>query len=113
MTQPPPPTANEVAWSTHLAEKMSGVAEFRCIDGSRVDILTETLAIEVEWVKKWKESVGQALLYQALTGRQGCVLLLLRNKPTELLYVLRCAVACAAAGIKLLFCDTMSPDESD
>ena len=57
----PGPTANEPAWSKWLAHEWGGVPEHRTFDGSRVDILTETHAWEVEWIKKWPEAIGQAL----------------------------------------------------
>lgn len=99
--QRPTPTDNEVTWSRWLAEQLGGEREFRTHDGSRVDILTDDHAIEVEWVKKWAQAVGQAVFYAAVTGRRPAIILLLRDKPNEQTYVLRCAVACAAAGIAL------------
>lgn len=97
----PLPTDNEPAWSRYLAMKWCGEAEHRLVDGSRVDVLTDDVAWECGWCKKWPEAIGQALLYAALSGRPGGVCLLLRDKPSERVYVLRCAVACAAAGLKL------------
>lgn len=97
----PSSTAWETAWSKYIADSLGGVAEYRCLDGSRVDVLTDEYAWEVEWCKKWKESIGQALLYSVLTGRKAGVILLLRKKKTEEKYLLRCAVACACAGIRL------------
>lgn len=103
----PSPNDNEPAWSKWIAQERGGIAEFRCREGSRVDVLTDSMAYEVEWVKKWKEAIGQALLYSVLTGRPGGVILLLRGKPNEEKYILRCAVACARAGLLLEFQETM------
>ena len=61
----PNPTDPEPAWSRFLAAELGGVAEYRTVDGSRVDVLTDTHAYEVEWCKKWKESIGQAFEYIA------------------------------------------------
>tara|TARA_R100001594_G_scaffold4392_1_gene15469 strand:- start:1139 stop:1453 length:315 start_codon:yes stop_codon:yes gene_type:complete len=85
----PTPTSNEPEWSQWLAEQMGGVAEYRLPDRSRVDILTPTMAIEVDWVKKWPESFGQAVYYGIVTERQAAVLLLLRGKATEERYLRR------------------------
>lgn len=69
-------------------------------------MLTDEYASEVEWIKKWPESIGQSLLYANMTGRKPEVILLTRGKPTEDKYALRAAVACAAAGVRLSFVDT-------
>jgi len=94
MMQQPKPTDGEVAWSKWLADRMGGVAEYRLPCRSRVDILTDTLAIEVDWVKKWPEACGQATYYSVITNRQGAILLLLRGKPTEDRYLMRARQAC-------------------
>ena len=38
-------------------------------NGTRVDFLTERLAIEVDWTHKWAEAIGQSMLYSASTGK--------------------------------------------
>jgi hypothetical protein len=98
---PPAATAHEPAWSKYLSWKWNGEAEHRTVDGSRVDVLTDDMAWEVEWCKKWKESIGQALFYGVVTGRKPGVVLLLRRKPSEAVYFLRAAIACREAGIEL------------
>ena len=95
----PSSTDPEPVWSRWLAQEWGGVAEFRTVDGSRVDVLTDIHAFEVEWAKKWKEAPGQALFYGVMTGRIPAVCLLIRRKPSEKLYLMRAAVACAAAGV--------------
>jgi hypothetical protein len=98
---PPAATAHEPEWSKYLSWKWNGEAEHRTVDGSRVDVLTDDMAWEVEWCKKWKESIGQALFYGVVTGRKPGVVLLLRRKPSEAVYFLRAAIACREAGIEL------------
>jgi hypothetical protein len=74
----PPAGSNEVAWSSYLSEKMGGEAEYRLPDGSRVDIYhrKENVAYEVEWCKKWPESIGQSLFYAlSLDATPGVILL--------------------------------------
>ena len=77
-------------------------------DGSRCDVLTPSTAFEVEWAKKWKESIAQALWYSMLSDRAPGVALLLRKKPTEPLSVARCAGVCAKAGVRLVVINTVS-----
>lgn len=95
----PGPNARETEWSAALAEQLGGVAEHRLPDGSRVDILTDAEAIEVEWSDKWPEAIGQAIFYGLATGRSPSVYLLLRGNADE--DYLRCLAVCRAAQIQL------------
>lgn len=79
----PPPTANEVTWSAHLASEVGGEAEYRLPSGARVDVLTEDTAWEVEWTNKWPESVGQSLYYGAATDRDPGIWLLKRGNQDD------------------------------
>ena len=45
----------------------------------RVDCLTPTHAIEVDWSDKWAESIGQSLNYAILTRRNAGVILICRR----------------------------------
>jgi len=59
------------AWcSTH-----NGIEEYENINKTRVDCLTETNAVEFDFANKWAESIGQALHYQAMTGKRAKVVL--------------------------------------
>lgn len=106
MINRPSPTDNERAWSAWLASQLGGIAEFRTVDGSRVDVLTDEHAIEVEWIKKHDQAIGQALRYGVTTGRTPAVILLTRDKPHEQIYFLRACVSAAAAGIVVWTCPT-------
>ena len=53
-----------------------GVTEYLLPDGSRVDCLTDTMAVEFDWAKKWAEGYGQARYYAAMTGKRGVVVLI-------------------------------------
>lgn len=74
---------HETDWSRHLASEMQGVPEYRLPDNSRVDIVTEATAWEVEWSDKWPEAIGQALFYSISTDKEPGVILLLRGKNAE------------------------------
>ena len=54
-------------------------------DRTRVDCLTKTHAVEVDYARKWFEAVGQSLHYARMTKRRAGILLLIRrgNKPDE------------------------------
>lgn len=95
----PQPTDPEPVWSRWLAEQMGGVAEYVLPDRSRVDIVTTSLAIEVDWVKRWYTAIGQAVYYGAMLNRQAAIVLLLRDKPSELVYLRRCQLASDRVGL--------------
>ncbi len=48
-------------------------------DRTRVDCLTATHAVEVEFAPKWAEAVGQSLHYASLTGKRAGIVLVLRS----------------------------------
>jgi len=56
------------------------------IDRTRVDCLTDTHAIEVEFANKWKEAIGQSLHYSLMTGKKAGIVLIMR-KPTDQKYM--------------------------
>lgn len=70
--------------STHC-----GQAEVKLPDNTRVDCLTNEYAIEVDFQKKWAESIGQALYYAIKTGRKPAVLLILENEEKDYIYLQR------------------------
>lgn len=64
----------------------AGESEATLKDGTRVDCLTATHAIEYDFANKWCEAVGQALYYALKTGkRAGIVLIIERPKDRKYL----------------------------
>ena len=53
--------------------------EYRLSDRTRVDCLTTTHAIEVEFASKWAESIGQSLFYSIMTGKKAGVYLIIER----------------------------------
>ncbi|MFA7346870.1 MAG: hypothetical protein WCZ86_03825 [Desulfurivibrionaceae bacterium] len=76
-----------------------GVTEYVLPGGGRVDCLTDTLAVEFDWAKKWAEGYGQAKYYAAMTGRRGAVVLIVG--PRDGRFVDRLKVV-AAGGVEVL-----------
>ena len=74
-------------------EVFQGKVEQKLSDGTRVDILTDDLAIEVDFARKWYEAIGQATHYARLTGKKPAILLIV-NKPGEEKYVKAAIDAC-------------------
>lgn len=94
-----PPERSEIEWAADLALTVNGETEYRLPDGSRIDILTGTEAIEVEWSDKWPEAIGQSIYYSLASGKQPSVWLLLRGNYDE--DYLRCLMVCRELNIKL------------
>ena len=76
-----------------------GEIEVTLADGSRVDCLTSSEAIEVDFSSKWAESIGQALLYARLTGKSPAVLLIVNSSSAG--HIARFHNAADGLGIKL------------
>lgn len=69
-------------YQERVAEALKGKMEVHVPDG-RVDVVTETHAIEVEFSSKWKNSLGQALWYAMQTGKQAGIVLILENEQRD------------------------------
>jgi hypothetical protein len=67
---------HESYYQNGFAKIMKGNCEYILDDQTRVDIITDTFAIEVDFAKKWAESIGQSLYYAEKTHRKAGVLLL-------------------------------------
>lgn len=66
------------------------------IDGTRVDILTEHWAIEIDWAHKWAEAIGQAQFYAKMTERRPGIILLCEDMDNDMKYVYRCIIGFGA-----------------
>jgi hypothetical protein len=89
-----------------LAEKYQATTEYRLPDQSRVDLLSEEIAWEVDWAYKWPEAVGQALYYAIWTERKGGVILLTRGYEDKH-FILRAKIVCEKVGLILRIEETM------
>ncbi|WP_321532286.1 hypothetical protein [uncultured Desulfuromonas sp.] len=57
--------------------------EYRLHDGTRVDCLTESYAIEFDFSNKWAEAIGQSLYYAVETKRLPGIVLILEKQSDE------------------------------
>lgn len=69
---------NEAHYIDILAAQMNGTQEQK-VENGRVDIVTITHAIEVEWASKWKHSIGQALWYGLQTNKKPGIILIMKT----------------------------------
>lgn len=84
-----------------LASRYQAETEVRLWDETRVDLLSDEFAIEVDWPHKWAEAIGQSLYYAEVTGRKPAVILLVKDAARERRFVYRAAVVCARVHIRL------------
>ncbi len=76
----PAGTRLEADWADALAAALAAQQEVRIKHG-RIDVLSASYAIEVDWFRKWHEGLGQAQHYSIATGKAPAVALIL--KPDE------------------------------
>lgn len=62
-----------------INKKFNGQLE-AYVPGGKVDILTSSHAIEVDFAKKFKEAIGQSEFYSTQTGKTAGIVLILRNE---------------------------------
>jgi len=71
---------NERYYQTKLCNNLDGEMEYTLKDRTRVDCLTDEYAIEVDFAKKWAESIGQSLYYAEMTDKKPAVGLIVGKK---------------------------------
>jgi len=91
---------HEKYYQTQLCNALGGEMEVVLRDRTRVDCLTDRYAIEVDFAKKWAESIGQSLYYGYMTNRKPAIALIL-NLKTEKRYLKRVDAMCKKYKIKL------------
>ena len=103
---------NELGWTKviwkFLQQQGLSIAvgrERQLWDRTRVDILTDNLAIEADWAYKWAEAIGQSAWYALQTKRKPGVLLLSYDLNKDSKHIYRCNVVCAASNTELWLVD--------
>lgn len=67
--------ANEATWVDSLLPLVGGRKEV-VIPNGRIDVLTQDFAIEVDFIQKWHEGIGQSLHYGSATGKRPALALI-------------------------------------
>jgi len=80
-----PKKYHERHYQTLLCNELDGEMEYVLEDKTRVDCLTNEYAIEVDFAKKWAESIGQSLFYADMTGRKAAIALIVGEKDERFL----------------------------
>ena len=84
---------NEKYYETLINKTLQGKTSQVTPAGTFVDILTEDLAIEVDFAKKWYQAIGQACHYSVEMKRRPAIYLIVREESDEK-YVKRALKVC-------------------
>jgi hypothetical protein len=82
------PRQKEVYYQNIFAKAINGQIEYTLQDKSRVDIVTDEYAIEVDFASKWAEAIGQSLYYAERLNKKPGILLVVDGK-NENRYIFR------------------------
>ncbi len=98
-------SAPEKDWTDALAKEMNGRSEVQ-VDRGRVDVMTDTYAIEIDFLKKWHEGLGQAIHYGDESSRIGVLALIDGNNAHQDLkhfkLLKKIERLCTKKGVKLI-----------
>ena len=94
-----PKKYHEKHYQTLLCNELDGKMEVVLKDRTRVDCLTDEYAIEVDFAKKWAESIGQSLYYGYMTDKKPAVGLIVGEKDER--YLKRLEKVADELGIKI------------
>jgi len=86
-----------------FASIIHGQTEVVLKDKSRVDIVTDTFAIEVDFAEKWAESVGQSLYYAQEMDKKPGVLLIIEGRKDDI-YLNRLMIMAFKYNIRVMSC---------
>ena len=101
---------SEKVYQTQWCNQHKGVMEYRLSDKTRVDCLTDTLAVEFDFANKWAECVGQSLYYSRQTNRQPACVLIMENGEKDLKYLYRLRKTAYKKGVNMRTF-TMKPEQ--
>lgn len=91
----------EPDWCKLIALKYDAMIEVRLFDASRVDLLNDEYALEVDWAGNWEEAIGQSLWYAIVTEKKPGVVLLVKNPDRDEEDIHKALIVCEKTQIKL------------
>jgi len=78
----------ELWYQQSVAKALQGKMEAP-VENGRVDVLTDTYVIEVEFAAKWKQALGQSLWYALQTGKTPGIVLIVEDEKRDRGQVIR------------------------
>lgn len=80
--------AQEHFYQNYFSKFLNCQSEVELPDKSRIDILCNTYAIEVDFAPKWAESIGQSLFYAKKSNKLPGILLI-KSRSQDSVYISR------------------------
>ena len=98
--------SHENQWTNALAEELNGEVEVG-VDRGRVDVMTVYYAIEVDFLGKWHEGLGQAIHYGSESERTGVLALIdtvgsRQSSPADAELLRKIEILSINSGVKLI-----------
>lgn len=98
---------SEKTYQTQWCKAHNGIMEYKLSDNTRVDCLTDTLAVEFDFANKWAECIGQSQYYSLKTNKQAACVLIMERGEKDLKYLNRLRKVAYKKGIRTF---TMKPE---
>lgn len=95
------PEKEKLRESDYVNAYCKGTKEYVLPDKTRIDCLTEQYACEFDWAKKWYEGFGQALWYAHNSGKNPCLVLILKTQK-DYIYFDRAKILCDKYNVHLI-----------
>jgi len=98
------PKQKEAYYQTLFAKAVNGQTEVTLKDNARVDVVTDSFAIEVDFASKWAEAIGQSLYYAERLNKKPGILFVVDGKK-ENRYIFRLLTVTRKYGITVWILD--------
>lgn len=93
---------NEKYYQNEWCSRWHGAQEVTLKDKTRVDCVTKNYAVEFDFAQKWAESIGQAMYYAKMTGKNPAIILII-EKPSDFKHYKKAEKITEDLGIKLWY----------
>lgn len=91
----------EKEYNVIFCDYMGGKREVSLSDRGRVDCVTASEAIELDFSDKWAEGIGQALYYAIMTNKSPAVALIIENHKAGGYHIARAIRVCRKYNVTL------------
>jgi hypothetical protein len=91
----------EKEYNAIFCDYMGGRREYSLSDRGRVDCVTASEAIELDFSDKWAEGIGQALYYAIMTNKSPAVALIIENHKAGGYHIARAIRVCRKYNVTL------------
>jgi len=102
---------NEKYYADILANAITGIREVKTEENTFVDIVTHDLVIEVKFIKRWYEALGQALYSAKVLEKHPAVYFILQSDEDKK-FKQRALDTCQRAGVQVFFVEDIEEVKS-